>query len=39
LSGGTGVEDAAVAKMIYDRAVANNIGEEVAFGAPYEWVM
>ena len=39
LSGGTGVEDAAVAKMIYDRAVENNIGEEVAFGAPYEWVM
>ena len=39
LSGGTGVEDAAVAKLIYDRAMENNIGEEVAFGAPYEWVM
>lgn len=39
LSGGTGVEDTAVADLIYRRAIAENIGEEVKFGMPYEWVM
>lgn len=39
LSGGVAVEDVAVAKMIYEKAVANNVGEEIAFGLPYEWEM
>ncbi len=37
LSGGTGVEDLAVARRLYDAAVDRGIGTEFAFNQPYEF--
>ena len=37
LSGGTGIEDVAVARRLYDKAVTRGIGTEVQFNQPYEY--
>ena len=37
LSGGTGIEDIAVARRLYDKAVARGIGTEFQFNQPYEY--
>ncbi len=37
LSGGTGIEDVAVARRLYDKAVARGIGTEIQFNQPYEY--
>ena len=37
LSGGTGIEDVAVARRLYDKAVARGIGTEFHFNQPYEY--
>lgn len=37
LSGGTGIEDIAVARRLYDKAVARDIGTEFQFNQPYEY--
>lgn len=37
LSGGTGIEDVAVAKRLYEKAVACGIGTEIEFNQPYEY--
>ena len=37
LSGGTGIEDVAVARRLYDKAVARGIGTEFQFNQPYEY--
>ena len=37
LSGGTGVEDLAVARRLYDAAIARGIGTEFAFNQAYEY--
>ena len=37
LSGGTGIEDIAVARRLYDKAVARGIGTEYQFNLPYEY--
>jgi ornithine cyclodeaminase/alanine dehydrogenase-like protein (mu-crystallin family) len=37
LSGGTGIEDVAVATRLYEKAVATGVGTEFAFNLPYEF--
>ena len=37
LSGGTGIEDIAVARRLYDKAIARGIGTEYHFNQPYEY--
>ena len=37
LSGGTGIEDLAVARRLYDKAVERGIGAEFQFNQPYEY--
>ncbi|MYE25887.1 MAG: hypothetical protein F4X87_01465, partial [Chloroflexi bacterium] len=37
LSGGTGIEDVAVARRLYEKAVARGIGTEIQFNQPYEY--
>ncbi|MDE2750281.1 MAG: ornithine cyclodeaminase family protein [Chloroflexota bacterium] len=37
LSGGTGIEDIAVARRLYDKAIACGIGTEFHFNQPYEY--
>ena len=37
LSGGTGIEDIAVARRLYDKAVARGIGTEFQFNQPYAY--
>lgn len=37
LSGGTGIEDVAVARRLYEKAVARGIGAEIQFNQPYEY--
>ncbi|MDE2776099.1 MAG: ornithine cyclodeaminase family protein [Chloroflexota bacterium] len=37
LSGGTGIEDIAVARRLYDKAIARGIGTEFQFNQPYEY--
>lgn len=37
LSGGTGIEDIAVARRLYDKALARGIGTEFQFNQPYEY--
>ena len=37
LSGGTGIEDVAVARRLYDKAVARGIGTEIQFNQTYEY--
>jgi ornithine cyclodeaminase/alanine dehydrogenase-like protein (mu-crystallin family) len=36
LSGGAGIEDVAVARRLYDKAIARDIGTEFQFNQPYE---
>jgi ornithine cyclodeaminase/alanine dehydrogenase-like protein (mu-crystallin family) len=37
LSGGTGLEDVAVATRLYERALEKGVGAEFEFGLPYEF--
>ncbi len=37
LSGGTGIEDVAVARRLYDKALASGIGTHFEFNQPYEF--
>ena len=37
LSGGTGIEDVAVARRLVDKALARGIGTEYHFNQPYEY--
>lgn len=39
LSGGTGIEDVAVAARLYEAAREQGVGTHVEFGLPYQWVL